>query len=290
MDARGVVAPPRRPAVLVDKRADHPVVHVAYEDAEAYRRVGGHVAADRGRMGGRGPRRSGTGASTPGATSPNGPTNGWPTTGTATSRGARRRATAAPPRSAVSRPTATACSTWRATSGSGPPTGTPTPAQAIRCCEADSYDPRQPQFQVPPQGRQGRLVPVRRQLLPALPPGRPPTTTGRHRHEPHRLPLHQTSTLAPAKLYSTTHFSSRPVTSNSLAGLVGGAMGLSRPWGGKKSSSVPMPLQRALSHSVTYVAVATASIATYTRPGGSPVHCARQSDGRLAVVRQERRV
>ena len=57
------------------------------------------------------------------------------------------------------------------------------------CCAADSYDPAQPQFQVRPQGRQGRLLPVRRQLLPALPAGRAPAAGRRHRNEPHRLPL-----------------------------------------------------------------------------------------------------
>ena len=41
----------------------------------------------------------------------------------------------------------------------------------------------------PAQGRQGRLVPVRRQLLPALPPRRAAAADDRHRHEPHRLPL-----------------------------------------------------------------------------------------------------
>ena len=40
----------------------------------------------------------------------------------------------------------------------------------------------------PPQGDQGRLVPLRRQLLSALSPRRPPPTDDRHRHEPHRLP------------------------------------------------------------------------------------------------------
>ena len=39
------------------------------------------------------------------------------------------------------------------------------------------------------QGDQGWLVPLRRQLLPALPARRPPTPDGRHRHEPHRLSL-----------------------------------------------------------------------------------------------------
>ena len=60
------------------------------------------------------------------------------------------------------------------------------------CCEADSYDPRQPQFQVPRKVDQGRLVPVRRQLLPALPARGTPTADGRYGHEPHRLSLHQT--------------------------------------------------------------------------------------------------
>ena len=41
----------------------------------------------------------------------------------------------------------------------------------------------------PAQGRQGRLVPVRRQLLPALPARRAAAADDRHRHEPHRLPL-----------------------------------------------------------------------------------------------------
>ena len=39
------------------------------------------------------------------------------------------------------------------------------------------------------QGHQGRLVPLRRQLLPALPARRPPAADGRHGHEPHRLSL-----------------------------------------------------------------------------------------------------
>ena len=42
----------------------------------------------------------------------------------------------------------------------------------------------------PPQGDQGRVVPLRRQLLSALPPRRSTTTDDRHRHEPHRLPHH----------------------------------------------------------------------------------------------------
>ena len=43
----------------------------------------------------------------------------------------------------------------------------------------------------PAQGDQGRLVPLRRQLLHALPARRPASADDRHRHEPHRHPLRQ---------------------------------------------------------------------------------------------------
>ena len=44
----------------------------------------------------------------------------------------------------------------------------------------------------PAEGGEGRLVPLRAVLLPALPPGGTPRADGGHRHEPHRLPLHST--------------------------------------------------------------------------------------------------
>ena len=40
------------------------------------------------------------------------------------------------------------------------------------------------------QGHQGRVAPVRGELLPSLPPRRPAPAADRHRHEPHRLPLY----------------------------------------------------------------------------------------------------
>ena len=43
--------------------------------------------------------------------------------------------------------------------------------------------------QDPAQGDQRRLAPVRAELLPALPPGRAPRPAGRHVHQPRRLPL-----------------------------------------------------------------------------------------------------
>ena len=103
---------------------------------------------------------------------------------------------------AASPPTATGSSTWRATSGSGPTDWCDRTTPGRRrppCCAAartpgaaiseESYDPAQPQFRDPAQGRQGRLVPVRRQLLPALPPGGEAAADGRHRDEPRRLPV-----------------------------------------------------------------------------------------------------
>ena len=52
----------------------------------------------------------------------------------------------------------------------------------------------------PAQGDQGRLVPLRRQLLHALPPGRPASADGRHRHEPHRLPLRASRRVGPGEV------------------------------------------------------------------------------------------
>ena len=62
------------------------------------------------------------------------------------------------------------------------------PAQPARPARGE-LRPRAAAVRGPAQGRQGRLVPVRRQLLPALPARRAPPADDRHRHEPHRLPL-----------------------------------------------------------------------------------------------------
>ena len=59
----------------------------------------------------------------------------------------------------------------------------------------DEHRPSPAPLPNPPQGDQGRLVSLRRQLLPALPTGRPAPPDGRHGHEPHRLPLRRASVM-----------------------------------------------------------------------------------------------
>ena len=123
----------------------------------------GPAARCRPRRSGSSPRAAGsTAPPTCGATRPSRPAPGSPTTGTATSRGGRNRATGRPRRSAPSSPTASGSTTWPATSGSGRRTGTAAarPRAATRPSRSSRSRERS----------SGRIVPVRRQLLPALPP------------------------------------------------------------------------------------------------------------------------
>ena len=144
----------------------------------------GRRARCRPRRSGSSPRAAGsTARRTSGATSPSRRASGSRTTGTATSRGA---------------PDAGYGTT--APVGSFPPNGLrPVRHGRQRLGVDDRLVRRQPSARAsipapdpavrdPAQGRQGRLVPVRRQLLPALPPRRSPPADDRHRHEPRRLP------------------------------------------------------------------------------------------------------
>ena len=54
-----------------------------------------------------------------------------------------------------------------------------------------SYNVGQPGREVPAHGRQGRVAPLRAELLPALPAGGPPGPDGRDVDGPPRLPLHR---------------------------------------------------------------------------------------------------
>ena len=127
--------------------------------------LGGRGAADRGRVGVRGARRRRTSGST---------------AGTGSSRGA---AIAGRRPSGRSRPTTAGCSTWSATCGSGPPTRT-TPAHG-GCCGPATRE------RGAAARDQGRLAPVRAQLLPPLSPRGAAGRGDRHLDEPHRLPLHR---------------------------------------------------------------------------------------------------
>ena len=77
------------------------------------------------------------------------------------------------------------------------------PGEAIKACcipsnprgpglEA-SYDPAHPAGQIAAQGAEGRVAPVRAELLPALPSRRALPATGGHVHLPRRFSLHRSS-------------------------------------------------------------------------------------------------
>jgi DNA-binding CsgD family transcriptional regulator len=171
---------PEGPRTTLDGRADHPVVHVAYEDACAYaawagKRLPSEAEWEYAARGGL------DGAAYAWGDEPEGPderlANYWH--GDFPWRPERGYGITTPVGSFPANGYGLfdmAGNVWEWTSDRyGGSAGEPRPRPAT--------------VLHPPQGPQGRLVPLRRQLLHALPARRPPGADDRHRNEPRRLPL-----------------------------------------------------------------------------------------------------
>ena len=190
------------PDSSIDRPRDHPVVHVAFEDAEAY--ASGRARSCRPKPSGSSPH----GAASRTRSSrwgdefmPERHADGQHLAGRVPmAEPARRMVSSGPRRLARSRRTATACTTWPATSGNGRPTGTRSTARSTaraarstnpRGGDGTELRPANAGHSDPAQGHEGRLVSLRAELLSALSAGGAHGAGHRHVDVPSRVPLHR---------------------------------------------------------------------------------------------------